>query len=258
MSASDEGNARGKRQQVVAGLGIALGVVGGFAALLPGPWYQLGWIDLGLAFSILEYAAWLGLAGAACGFGVILAALVGRRRSLLIAGVVAVVFGLGAAAWPLYMQHKADAVPPIHDITTDTDDVPAFEALAAEREEAPNAVDHPGQDTIDQQREAYPDVQSRRYAASAEAVFEAAKEAARVMQWQIEQADSDDGRIEAVAVTPWFGFRDDVVIRIREDGDESVVDVRSASRVGRSDLGVNAERIREFLGTLDGHFGSQD
>lgn len=248
----------GPRQRAVAGIGVALGVIAGLVTLLAGPWYQLGWVDVGTAFTMIEYGAWIGLAAAVCGFAVILAALVARNRTRALTGLVALVFGLGAASAHLSIQHRSDTAPPIHDITTDTDDVPGFVALVEAREEAPNAVDHPGDEVITQQREAYPDIESRRYGASMDAVFDAAEEAARVMQWRIEAADRDDGRIEAVATTMWFGFQDDVVVRLREDDDAVTVDVRSASRMGRGDLGTNAERIREYLAALDAHFDGGD
>lgn len=248
----------GPRQRAVAGIGVALGVIAGLTVMLPGPWYQLGWVGVGTAFTMIEYGAWIGLAAAVCGFAVMLAALVARNRARVLGGLVALVFGLGAASAHLTIQHRADTAPPIHDITTDTDDVPAFVALVEAREEAPNAVEHPGEAVIAQQKEAYPDLQSRRYDASMDAVFDAAEEAARVMQWRIEAADRDEGRIEAVATTAWFGFQDDVVIRLREGDDAVTVDVRSASRMGRGDLGANAERIREYLAGLDAHFGGYD
>ncbi|MFV8834843.1 DUF1499 domain-containing protein [Aquisalimonas sp.] len=248
----------GPRQRAVAGVGVALGVVAGLVVLLAGPWYQLGWVGVGTAFTMIEYGAWIGLAAAVCGFAVILAALVARNRTRALVGLVALVFGLGAASGHLTIQHRADTAPPIHDITTDTDDVPAFVVLVDAREAAPNAVEHPGEDVIAQQREAYPDLESRRYNASMGAVFDAAEEAARVMQWRIEAADRDDGRIEAVATTAWFGFQDDVVVRLREGDDAVTVDVRSASRIGRGDLGANAERIREYLAALDARFAGDD
>jgi uncharacterized protein (DUF1499 family) len=70
------------------------------------------------------------------------------------------------------------------------------------------------------------------------------------MGWEIAAADAPSGRIEATAKTPWFGFRDDVVIRVASVGAGSRIDVRSVSRVGRGDLGTNAKRIRAYLEKL--------
>jgi uncharacterized protein (DUF1499 family) len=70
------------------------------------------------------------------------------------------------------------------------------------------------------------------------------------MGWTIVAAEPAAGRIEATATTRWLGFKDDVVVRIRPDAGGSRVDVRSVSRVGKSDLGTNARRIREYLGRL--------
>ena len=251
MTAADESDGSGSWLRYPAATGIALGALGGLVVLLPGPWYQLGWLGLGAAFTMVETGGWMGVAAAVVGAVTLLAALVMRRRPFVIAGTVALAMGAATAAWPLYMQHRADTVPRIHDITTDTDDVPVFEALVDEREQAPNAVDYPGEAFAEQQRAAYPDLGPRRYAASRREVFEAAESAAALMQWHVVAADENAGRIEAVATTPWYGFRDDVVVRLREADGEVTVDVRSASRIGRSDLGVNADRIREYLGTLE-------
>jgi uncharacterized protein (DUF1499 family) len=76
--------------------------------------------------------------------------------------------------------------------------------------------------------------------------FERAKGAVEEAGWQIAREDPSAGRIEAVATTFWFGFKDDVVIRIAADGPGSRVDVRSKSRVGKGDLGTNAQRIRAY------------
>ncbi len=71
------------------------------------------------------------------------------------------------------------------------------------------------------------------------------------MGWEMVESSKTDGRIEATATTTWFGFKDDVVIRIRPTEDGSELDIRSKSRVGRSDVGKNAERIREFMSELE-------
>ena len=71
------------------------------------------------------------------------------------------------------------------------------------------------------------------------------------MGWEIVGSNAEEGRIEATDTTLWFGFKDDVVVRIQPRGDESLVDVRSLSRVGKSDVGTNAQRIRAYLRKFD-------
>jgi uncharacterized protein (DUF1499 family) len=73
------------------------------------------------------------------------------------------------------------------------------------------------------------------------------------MGWELVASDSAAGRIEATATTPWFGFKDDVVVRVRPDGSGSRIDVRSVSRVGKSDVGANAKRIRTYLADIASH-----
>jgi len=156
---------------------------------------------------------------------------------------------------PFGMWYRATHVPPIHDISTDLDHPPAFVALRAVREAAPNGGDYPGQTTARLQREAYPSIKPLRLVAKPKAVFTAADQVARDMGWRIVAADPAEGRIEAVARTFWFGFYDDIVIRITvADDGHTQVDVRSASRVGKSDLGTNARRVGEFLRRLQARF----
>jgi uncharacterized protein (DUF1499 family) len=97
---------------------------------------------------------------------------------------------------------------------------------------------------------AYPDLGPKMLPYPPGVAFERVLVAARQMGWEIIDADAAEGRIEASDTTFWFGFVDDVVIRIAPDGEGSRVDVRSVSRVGRSDVGANAKRIRTFLKKL--------
>jgi uncharacterized protein (DUF1499 family) len=182
--------------------------------------------------------------------GLVTAALL-TRRWLVIAALPAIVIGVAVISLPVvYMQRSMEA-PPIHDISTDLDNPPAFVALADAREAAPNALEYPGEEVARQQREAYPGLAPIRVDAEREPVFEAAENLAREEGWRIVEADPVEGRIEAVDRSFWFGFRDDVVIRITEAEDgRTRIDMRSASRIGRSDLGVNARRIRSFLTQL--------
>ena len=137
-------------------------------------------------------------------------------------------------------------VPPIHDITTDVADPPMFEQALLLRGDGTNPIDLDADD-INQQLAAYPEVKTLRTDLSIEQAFERAEQLATKMGWEVTRSDLNAGVIEAVDTTRVMGFKDDVVIRLRTDADGTLVDLRSVSRVGVSDLGANAARIEDFL-----------
>jgi len=167
-------------------------------------------------------------------------------RAAALAAAAGVVAGALAFGVPSMALQEARRVPPIHDISTDIANPPAFVALLAARLAAPNGADYAGEALAEQQRKGYPDIAPLALAAPPAAAFERALAAARALGWTIVAAEPNALRIEATDMTPFFGFKDDVVIRITPSGEASRVDVRSMSRVGRSDLGANARRIRAF------------
>ena len=138
----------------------------------------------------------------------------------------------------------------IHDISTDTENPPDFEALLPLRVGARNPAGYPGKKVAALQKQAYPDLKPLKIAAPFSGVFQSALDTARELGWEVVSHDSGRGRIEAVATTHWLRFKDDVVVRLERQGDQVRVDMRSKSRVGRSDLGENARRIRRFLKAL--------
>ena len=139
---------------------------------------------------------------------------------------------------------------PIHDITTDTHDPPQFVVVLSLRAAARNSAVYGGDTVAAIQRDAYPDIAPVDLAVSPAAAFAKAHAAAIAMGWALVSADSGAGRIEATATTRLFRFKDDIVIRVRSHAGGSRVDVRSASRIGKSDLGKNAARVREFIERL--------
>jgi uncharacterized protein (DUF1499 family) len=139
----------------------------------------------------------------------------------------------------------------IHDITTDTANPPQFVALHALRLTTFNGPEYGGEKIASIQKAAYPDIQPRIVDQAPAAAFQRALRAARAMEWLIVASVPQEGRIEATATTRWLRFKDDVVVRVTSDGSGSRIDVRSKSRIGRSDLGANAKRIREFFRKLD-------
>ena len=136
--------------------------------------------------------------------------------------------------------------PPIHDITTDTADPPAFVMAPGERGDGSNSLDTKPE-TIEAQLAAYPDLETLVTPAPIEDTFTRARETAQALGWEIYNEDISAGIIEAVDTTAIMGFQDDVVIRLRTNADGTLVDLRSVSRVGVSDLGANAARIRQFV-----------
>ena len=170
----------------------------------------------------------------------------GNRRALA-AGLLSA----GALGVPLASILPALGAPPIHDITTDPDDPPRFEAVVPLRAGAPNSLEYGGPQLAAAQRAAYPDLAPLAVDWPPRAVVEAARSVAVELDWEIVAVDPARGVLEATATTFWFGFRDDVVVRVRPaEGGRALVDVRSVSRVGVGDLGANANRIRDFLTRL--------
>ena len=214
----------------------------------PGTRYGLWPWQTGLA--LLRWAAYTGLAGAVGALGLIVLLVVPRWRARAWIPVLALCIALAAAAPPLILLQQAKSVPPIHDISTDVFDPPQFVALAAERALAPNGAKYGGQEVAAQQQKAYPEIKSLIVKSAPAETVQHAIDAARKEGWEIVASDAPAGRIEATDTTTWFGFKDDIVVRVRPEGAGSRIDVRSVSRVGRSDIGANAKRVRGFLARL--------
>ena len=175
--------------------------------------------------------------------------VMGSRRGMVTVTIAAgfgVVIGCVAIGVSGFYR-VAKNVPMIHDITTDPSDPPAFVSLLPERKASLNGAEYGGPGIAVKQRKAYPDIVPIDSGLPPPDAFDRALAVARGMDWKIADANPGDGRIEATDTTSWLRFKDDVVIRVRpgEDG-RSRVDVRSDSRLGISDLGKNAARIREF------------
>ena len=216
----------------------------GLLLLVTGPGYRIGIWSLPAAFTLMRWAAYGGLAAA-----LLAAVALWRARGRSAFGVLALIVALAVVAVPLRFQQMAASAPPIHDVTTDTANPPAFEAVVPLRAEARNSLEY-SQEVARQQREAYPDIKPLIVEMPAAQVFDRAVSAAREAGWEVVNASAETWRIEATDTTPFFGFKDDIVVRITPVGGRTVVDVRSVSRIGRGDAGTNARRIREYLAAL--------
>jgi uncharacterized protein (DUF1499 family) len=157
---------------------------------------------------------------------------------------IAVLAGIAGAA------SAGRGAPPINDITTDPNDPPQFAALASEGPNAGRDMSYPGEAFARQQRSAYPDLAPIAVASPPTTTFAEVRSAIERFGWKIAAADASSGVIEATDTSRIFRFVDDIVVRVRPDGAGARVDVRSKSREGRGDLGVNAARIRRLRDAL--------
>ena len=211
-------------------------------------------------FTILRYAFF-----AAIGGGLI--ALVGlflarRRLSARLVGLnlLALVIGLGFVLYLGAQIRTARTVPAIHDVSTNLDDTPQFTALKVREDNLENIPDNddPRLKAMDPEsrwkaihRQAYSDLRTVQLQSPPAATVSRVEQLARERGWEIAKADPQAGLVEATDTTFFFRFKDDVVVRVRPGpGGGSLVDMRSISRVGGSDVGVNAERVRAFLADL--------
>jgi len=235
---------------VLAAAALMISLCSALAAALSGFGTRWGWWHFSTGFSILAIAACAAAGGVVLG----LIGLLWPPRKLLAPAnafaLLALVIGAVTAGIPLLEVHTARSVPRIHDITTDTDHPPAFVANLALRKGFPNSADYAGAELVRQQHEGYPDLAPAHLAVPPPAAFDRALAAATSLGWTITASVPGEGRIEATDTTFWYGFTDDIVVRVAPDGTGSRVDIRSESRVGKSDVGTNARRIRRFLAAL--------
>ncbi len=158
---------------------------------------------------------------------------------------------------------KALTVPAIHDVSTDLADPPAFQTLqlrADNLDNVPGADDPKMRGLTPEQRWAmvhqkdYGDIRSVRVNEPVATVIAKAERLAKARGWDVAISLPEEGRLEATETSAFFQFKDDVVLRVRPSntGEGSIVDMRSVSRVGQSDLGMNAKRVRSFLADLTG------
>ena len=168
------------------------------------------------------------------------------ERSTLLIGIL---LGVVVLAILGSQYSAASSVPPIHNISTDTVNPPQFDKIVAIRSAAnSNPLAYDTATLAPQQMAAYPWVKSLTLTASADDVVDRAEAVMRDMGLEIVSANKITGLVEATATTFWFGFKDDVAVRVQAAADGgTLVDVRSVSRVGQSDLGANAARIGEIL-----------
>lgn len=193
------------------------------------------------------------------GYGVLGFSIVGliyqlttRNRSGAIKTAIASLVGIGLLAPMIFGQIQTPVrFPPIHDISTDTNNPPTFLVLDDNRTGAINTLVYGGSEVAKQQIKAYPDIAPIQSNKPASAAFTEALRVGKAMGWEIVAQDRSQLRFEATARTLVYRFIDDVVVVVTTVESGSRIDIRSVSRIGRSDRGVNAARIREFVNNFE-------
>jgi uncharacterized protein (DUF1499 family) len=208
-------------------------------------------VDLDIALIVFRFGFYLAAGSIALALATIVPTRPGDRRRGFLAALLAVAVGVAAAWLPAQWLLQARSAPRINDVTTDPVNAPALVVTHQMRHGASNPSAYPGAAAAAAQRAAYPDIKPVVIRATPAEAFHKADAVAVAMGWEIVARAPAEGRIEATDTSEWFGLTDDIVIRIRPEGvSGSRIDIRSKSRVGESDFGVNARRIRAFIERL--------
>ena len=251
--ATDTGTATASPLSRAAVAGFWTGLFACVLLIIDGPFYRLHIWGLALGLRVVIPSVLV------IGIIAVLLSLFGFRRpgsaGVAIAGLALGLLGTFLPAVNMYVE----AHSPIHDVTTDTADPPQFVAVLPLRaaDKAANSTEYDAQ-TGQLQKETYPDIGPLHLDVTPAQTLDRGLAAARALGWEIVAADPAQGRIEATVTAFWFGFKDDIVVRITAEGSGSRVDVRSLSRTARSDVGANARHVRDYLARIRGSRLSRD
>lgn len=230
---------------------LAVAIADAIAGLFAGIGYRLDLWGYRDGIGALPYVFWLAVVTAALSAAAVVAGAASRRTGAIVAGTMALLIAGVTAYVPWNLRQAARTVPPIHDISTDTENPPQFVRIAAMRKPTDHPAAWDGPENAALQKKGYPDIAPLVVQAPPEKVFDAARQVLLSMGMEVIDAEPIQGRIEATDRSLLFGFEDDVVVRIVPGANGTTrVDVRSKSRVGRSDLGINAHRVRQVSGGL--------
>lgn len=263
------GARRAAARKILLKVSLALTVIGPLifiGAALGAKLGLWGW-QFGLMTLSFKVGPLVLIIGAVVALLALLAACFIKPRKGIVIALIGLLVPLLAFGKLAQTKAKAGKLPLIHDVTTDTQNPPVFGNFIMKERDVGNAntADYigkkapakasdgtPTQKLVSAlQTKAYPEIRPLVLSETKDVVFGEALATVKAMGWKIKEENLEEGRIDATDTTFWYGFEDDVTIRLRDsEGGGTIVDVRSLSRVGMSDLGKNAARIGEFLERL--------
>jgi hypothetical protein len=253
-----------RAQRFAAILSFGCFVLGALTGLIASDGTRLGFWDYDLGLTILAPAVVLALIGSLAGAVWIASALRRNDSAGWRYGALGLAGSLVVAFIPLNQLRLYLISPPIHDITTDVEYPPPFIALLPLRAGATNGPDYDGMKLVDYdgrkthvaaaQKKAYSDIRADGVLEKPAVLFWHAFETAKRMSgWNIASFDEKTGMIEASATSQWFGLTSDIAIRVKPAGRIGArLDIRSKSRIGENDMGMNAEIVRDYLKAVEG------
>jgi uncharacterized protein (DUF1499 family) len=233
-------------------LALLLACVGLLGALASGLGTRAGLWEFRVGFTILRWSVYAAAAAAAlalCGIVAAGATGVPLREPR---GIAALLLGLAVFAVPYFTVREFRKMPTVADAATNIEDPPSFVALVPVRAlSSQNPLAYRREEAASLQLQYFPDLETMETRMTPSEVITLARQAAEEMGLEVVAAEPAEGRLEATATTFWFGFRDDVVLRARAQPEGgTLIDIRSASRVGRLDGGVNGKRVRRLMQEL--------
>jgi uncharacterized protein (DUF1499 family) len=240
------------RSTAVLGLVLA---VAALMLLVAGPvGWRVGWWSYRIAFTtLMPDAFYCGAAAMVVSVVALVLSIRQVQRRGLWRAVLGLAIGAVVAYFPWHANEMRGRYPSMHDITTDSGDPPSLEFAAAMRvAEHGDTTAYPGADTAAIQQRFYPGIAPATLDLPPPQAFDRVLAIVRAKGWTIIKTDAAGGIIDAYDRSFWFGFTDDIAIRVAASGAGSRVDIRTASRQGRGDFGVNAARVRGFLAALTG------
>lgn len=218
---------------------------------LSGYGYNWGIWGLSTAFFILRISAYMLLVFGSAGLLSLWFANRSRSRGKhLFYTILTIALSGIAVSVGLYWHIQGNNNPFLHEISTDTQNPPAFDAILALRADAPNPPGFGGEEVAARQQATFPDIITVVLPYPKQRVYDEAVSLIGARGWDLVAGNYETGIIEATEKLPWFGFKDDVVIRLKSDNGRTVFDMRSKSRIGGTDLGVNARRVQRFMADL--------
>jgi len=252
---------RFKLRRWVLKTALAFAIIGPLIFLLAALGYRLGMLDLSTSLGTMTMTMgpvvlFTGLIISL--FSVLMSWFMQPKKGLLLS-LIALLIPLGGLIKGYSIYSTGQSLPAIHDITTDSQDPPMFtKAILDLRGETSNPTNYfENRDKRENklvsilQAENYPEIRPVLLSENTDVVFGVVKDRVRRKGWNVVTEDADAGIVEATVTSFWYGFKDDVILRIRPSKNGgSIVDMRSTSRVGQSDLGDNAERLNALIKEL--------